>query len=104
MNRSGFAVLALLSAACACSSPETAAPADGASAENAMPLRGNVTDLPAFERFIATHPTGAEFEARYPDVHLVRPGDITTKEMRRDNSRYFARFDAQGRIVGGKFQ
>jgi hypothetical protein len=31
------------------------------------------------------------------------PGDITTKEMRLNNSRYFAELDADGRIVGGRF-
>lgn len=64
---------------------------------------GFVTDLPAFERFVAGHPTPAEFRVRYPDVQLVMPGDISTKEFRMNNSRYFAQLDAQGRIVGGRF-
>ncbi len=69
----------------------------------AAPVSGFVTDLAAFERFIAAQPTAAQFRAAYPDVQLVMPGDITTKEFRMNNSRYFAQFDADGRITGGKF-
>lgn len=69
----------------------------------AKPVAGFVTDMPAFNAFIATHPTAAQFKAAYPDVQLVMPGDITTKEFRSNNSRYFAEFDAQKRITGGKF-
>lgn len=67
------------------------------------PVPGKVSDLPAFERFIAGRPTPAQFRAQYPDVMLVLPGDIATKEFRHDNSRYFAETDADGRIVGGRF-
>lgn len=74
-----------------------------APAQETAPMPGYVQDLPAFERFIATRPTPAQFRARYPDVQLVMPGDITTKEMRLNNSRYFAELDADGRIVGGRF-
>lgn len=63
-----------------------------------------VTDLPTFERFIASKPTPAGFRAAYSCVHLALPGDITTREFRSDNSRYFADLDAHGRIVGGQFQ
>lgn len=63
-----------------------------------------VADLAAFESFIASHPTAQQFSARYPAVLLVLPGSITTKELRLNRSRYFADLDAQGRIVGGRFQ
>lgn len=69
----------------------------------AAPVSGFVTDVTAFEAFIATRPSAAQFRAAYPDVQLVMPGDITTKEFRMNNSRYFAQFDADGRITGGKF-
>lgn len=65
---------------------------------------GFVTDLDGFEKFIATQPTPAQFRARYPDVTLVLPGSIATKEMRMNHSRYFAQLDAEGRITGGQFQ
>lgn len=75
----------------------------GAPAQETAPVPGRVQDLAAFEHFITTRPTPAQFRAHYPDVQLVMPGDITTKEMRLDNSRYFAELDADGRIRGGRF-
>jgi len=83
--------------ACACVQPN----ADADSTEASVP--GKVTDLASFERFIAGQPTPAQFQARYPDVQLILPGTIATKEFRSDNSRYFAKLDAQGRISGGSF-
>ncbi len=68
------------------------------------PVPGYVTDTPAFERFIATRPTPAAFRRTYPDVQLVLPGEIATKELRMNNSRYFAQLDADGRISGGRFR
>lgn len=80
----------------------------GCRAPNAAPaplpvVQGRVQDLTEFERFVATRPTPAQFRSRYPDVVLVLPGDIATKEYRTDNSRYFAELDQEGRITGGKF-
>jgi hypothetical protein len=63
-----------------------------------------VTDLAAFGAFIAGRPTVVEFRAAYACVQLVLPGDFTTREMRSDNSRYFAEVDTFGRIAGGHFQ
>jgi len=68
------------------------------------PVAGFVTDLPGFEQFIATTPTPEQFRARYPDVTLVLPGSMASKEFRMNNSRYFAQLDAAGRISGGRFQ
>jgi len=68
------------------------------------PRPGVVTDLAAFEEFIALTPTSEEFREVYPDVVLILPGDIATREFRTDNSRFFADLDAQERIVGGSFQ
>ncbi len=67
-------------------------------------IPGFVTDMATFEQFIATQPTPAQFRARYPDVTLALPGSINSKEMRMNNSRYFAQLDAAGRITGGRFQ
>ncbi|HEY2621812.1 MAG TPA: lipoprotein [Dyella sp.] len=77
-----------------------AAPAAGATA----PVHGYVTDMKAFDAFIATHPTPAQFLATYPDVQLVMPDTMTTMEMRTNNSRYFPEQDATGHIVGGTFR
>jgi hypothetical protein len=67
------------------------------------PVAGYVTDMKAFDAFIATKPTPEQFRATYPDVMLVTPDMMTTREMRQNNSRYFPKFDAEGRIVGGSF-
>lgn len=71
--------------------------------DDPKPVAGYVTDLAAFQRFIAGKPTPAQFRARYPDVKLVLPGEIATREFRMNNSRYFAELDADGRVSGGKF-
>jgi hypothetical protein len=60
--------------------------------------------MAGFEAFIATHPTPAQFHARYPDVQLVMPDTVTTMEMRSNNSRYFPELDKDGRIAGGGFR
>ncbi|NID16591.1 hypothetical protein [Luteibacter yeojuensis] len=67
-------------------------------------LRCSVTDFHTFDGFIAGKPTPVEFVAAYSCVTLVLPGDFASRELRPDNSRYFADLDAHGRIVGGYFQ
>jgi len=61
------------------------------------------TPSPSFRAFLGTRPTPADFRARYADMALIMPGDITTREMRYDCSRFFADTDIDGRIVGGRF-
>ena len=61
-------------------------------------------DLRAFEAFIASRPTPAEFRTRFPSIQLVLPGEPATMEYRTDYSRYFAETDGQGRISGGDFR
>lgn len=97
MKKLAFVLLPLLElCACAARAPQTP--------DAAAPVAGFVTDLSAFEAFVATQPTPEQFRARYPDVLLVLPGTITTKELRLNHSRYFAQLDANSRIVGGRFQ
>lgn len=91
-----IAALFLPMAACMTTTPATPV-------SDPAPVAGFVTDTAAFERFIATRPTPAVFRKTYPDVHLVVPGDIATKEFRMNNSRYFAELDGEGRISGGRF-
>ncbi|MET0329902.1 MAG: hypothetical protein ABW154_00595 [Dyella sp.] len=67
------------------------------------PVTGFVTDLERFRRFIDGCPTPAQFHAAYPDVQLVLPGTVASREVRMNNSRYFAELNAQSRIVGGQF-
>jgi len=69
------------------------------------PVPGYVTDLARFDAFIANHPTPEEFHSSYPDVQLVLPGELATKELRFNNSRYFATLDEDKKyITGGRFQ
>ncbi|WP_199097740.1 lipoprotein [Dyella sp. ASV21] len=82
---------------------QPATPVQSASPTTAIVVHGFVTDLKAFDAFVATHPTPERFRATYPDVLLVTPGMPSTRELRNNNSRYFAELDEQGRIVGGKF-
>lgn len=67
------------------------------------PVHGYVTDMKAFDAFIATHPTPEHFRAAYPDVQLMLPGTISTMEYRSNHSRYYAELDKDGRITGGHF-
>ena len=67
-------------------------------------LSCGVTDLPAFERFVGGKPTVSEFRAAYSCLTLVLPGEVSSRELRNDNSRYFADVDGFGRVVGGHFQ
>lgn len=89
-----------------CAAPATGdpTPPDAAPAAGAAPERARVTDLAAFDAFIATKPTREAFVAQYPGVAIVMPGEMATKELRTDNSRFFAEVDATGRITGGRFQ
>lgn len=100
-----LATAALLLSACANGQwPWSTSEAEKAEqmSEDAKP--GRVTDLDGFAAFIALRPTPEQFRTRYPDVQLVMPGDITTKELRFDNSRFFAELDDSGLITGGRFQ
>ena len=68
------------------------------------PVRTQITDLDAFNAFVATHPTPDALRKKYPGLTVVLPHDIATKELRTDNSRFFADIDAEGRVTGGRFQ
>jgi len=101
MNHARRHLATLLAAAIATGCCSTA-PADPDSGP--APVAGFVTDMATFDQFIATHPTPAEFHRRYPDVTLVLPGEMATKELRMNHSRYFPRLDQNGRITGGDFR
>ncbi|KAF1004971.1 MAG: hypothetical protein GAK28_03598 [Luteibacter sp.] len=82
---------------------QTGGPIAGFSGSNDV-RRCGITDLAPFNAYIATRPTPVEFRARYSCLTLVLPGDMSTRELRMDNSRYFADLDAHGRIQGGAFR
>ena len=97
-------VLALVVSAAACRTDATQdASADPTGEPMFGPVEGYVTDMEAFDAFIAQRPTPEQFRARYPDVSLLLPGALATKEFRTNNSRYFARLGDDGHIVGGRF-
>lgn len=68
------------------------------------PVRTQITDVGTFKAYIATRPTPEALRQRYPGLTVVMPGDISTRELRSDNSRYFVEVDAEGRVTGGQFQ
>ena len=93
-----FALCLVTLAGCATASPPAPPTPPGTT------LRTSITDTAAFDAYIATRPTPEALRARYPGLLVVLPGDISTRELRGDNSRYFAELDAHGRVIGGKFQ
>jgi len=99
MSRLSALVLGIAVAGASLSGCQATAPV----ASQPRPVAGFVTDMAAFDAFIATHPTAGQFKAAYPDVLLVTPGMMTTREMRNNNSRYYGKFDDAGRITGGSF-
>ncbi|MBY8965412.1 hypothetical protein [Algiphilus sp.] len=91
-----LALLLALSAGCAGMSEP---------AELPPPHSGNVQNVAEFREFLDSYqPTERQFRQVYPDITLVMPGDIATKELRLNNSRFFAELNDKGRIVDGRFQ
>lgn len=68
------------------------------------PVHGRVVDRRSFDAFIATQPGPFEFRRMYPDVTLVLPQDMASQDVRNDASRYFARLNAEGKIINGEFR
>lgn len=97
-------LLSCLAAACTAPVPHGSAPPPPPPETAPPTVRAAVTDLAAFDAFIATRPTPEALRARFPGLVVVMPGDIATKELRTDNSRYFVELDADGRVAGGRFQ
>lgn len=57
----------------------------------------------SFREFLTTRPRPIELRTRFPSVTVVLPSDVVTQEFRSDCSRFFARLDREGRVVGGSF-
>lgn len=60
-------------------------------------------DVVAFQRLLATNPTPAELRAAFPEVLVILPDEMATREFRFDQSRFFAMLDDAGRVYGGEF-
>ena len=65
---------------------------------------GSLNDRSAFEAFVQLRPTPEEFEQAYPDLWLILPGDIVTREVCSQYYRFIAVLDADGRITGGSLE
>ena len=60
-------------------------------------------DVVAFQRLLATNPSPAELRAAFPEVLVILPDEMATREFRFDQSRFFAMLDDAGRVYGGEF-
>ncbi len=96
-------LLALAAAAALAACDDLAATADPA--REACVRQAGSAGVPtmAFRDVLATKPTPAEFRARFPDITLVMPTDVATRELRLDCSRFFADPDDAGHVVAGRF-
>jgi len=85
----------LLSSAAGAATAETSAQASG---------HGNLDDRAALHAFIQSRPTPAEFQEAYPDVWLILPGDIVSRDVCSQYYRFIAELDSNGRISGGSLE
>ena len=96
--RTRLLALSILGVAVALSGCHEAKRPDGSKVD-----RKGVTDLAAFESFVATHPDAQQFKKLYPGVQLMLPGTVSTLDTRYDNTRFFPQLDKDGHIIGGDF-
>ncbi|MEM7442375.1 MAG: hypothetical protein AAF414_03475 [Pseudomonadota bacterium] len=61
-------------------------------------------DVVEFQRVLATFPDPETLRDAFPDVLIVLPDEIATREFRLDQSRFFAELDPAGNVTGGNFQ
>jgi hypothetical protein len=64
----------------------------------------SIGDHDRFYAFVESRPTPEQFQSAYPDVWLILPGDIVSREVCSQYYRYVAELDAQGRITGGSLE
>ena len=88
-----FAFLLAIPAGAA--TPETSAQASG---------HGNLDDRSALHAFIQSRPTPEEFQEAYPEIWLILPGDIVSRDVCSQYYRFIAELDANGRIRGGSLE
>ncbi|PTR32661.1 hypothetical protein C8J98_105215 [Luteibacter sp. OK325] len=67
-------------------------------------LRCGIVNPTGFVNYVEEHkPTLVELKADFSCLTIIMPGQATTLEYRHDNSRFYAKTDEYGRIVGGGF-
>lgn len=95
-SRIGFAFsVALLAASVAASASPASTP------DPAADTAKDMAELPAF---VAARPTPEEFQQAFPDVWLILPGDIVSRDVCSQYYRFIAELDPQGRISGGSLE
>ena len=96
--------IAMLAVAMTAAGCDGGGPATG-SAPAACALQPGAPAVPTmvFRDFLGARPTPAEFRDHYPGIALVMPGDVATREVRLDCSRFFADTGDDGHIIGGRF-
>ncbi|MFO8153413.1 hypothetical protein [Thioalkalivibrio sp.] len=63
-----------------------------------------VTDTSEIRAFVRSRPTPEEFREAYPEVWLILPGDIVSREVCSEYYRFVAELDPDGRIRGGHLE
>jgi hypothetical protein len=77
-------------------------------AAHAMPPSGSprcgIVEPTRFISYVEENkPTLVELKTNFSCLAIIMPGQATTMEYRHDNSRFHAKADEYGRIVGGHF-
>jgi len=85
----------LLAIPAGAATPEASAQASG---------NGNLDDRSALHAFVQSRPTPEEFQEAYPDVWLILPGDIVSRDVCSQYYRFIAELDSNGRISGGSLE
>jgi len=67
-------------------------------------VASSIGDHDRFYAFVESRPTPEQFQNAYPDVWLILPGDIVSREVCSQYYRYVAELDDQGRITGGSLE
>lgn len=86
---------------CLLAAPAVATSSGSSTSDSGAP---SLSDRDAFHAFVESRPTPEEFESAYPDVWLILPGDIVSREVCSQYYRYVAELDAEGRIAGGSLE
>lgn len=81
--------------------PATASTQQPHEPEAAAGISKDISELPAF---VASRPTPEEFQQAFPDVWLILPGDIVSREVCSEYYRFIAELDGDGRIKGGSLE
>jgi hypothetical protein len=79
-------------------------PPAAVASERAGAAASPVTDVVALHAFLESRPTPDEFQEAFPEVWLVLPGDIVSREYCSQFHRFIAELDTDGRIAGGSLE